>query len=89
MSADGTLWKDALFADATSGNVGVGTVTPSCKLDVAGPVRAGQYAKLALPAASAVGAGAMAYVTDEVGGPVIAFSDGTAWRRVTDRLVVA
>ena len=29
------------------------------------------------------------YVTDEAGGPVPAFSDGVAWRRVTDRAVVS
>ncbi len=29
------------------------------------------------------------FVYDEVGGPVLAFSDGTDWRRVTDRSIVA
>jgi hypothetical protein len=29
------------------------------------------------------------YVSDETGGAVLAFSDGTNWRRVTDRSVVA
>jgi len=29
------------------------------------------------------------YVSNEVGGAVPAFSDGTAWRRVTDRAVIA
>jgi hypothetical protein len=33
-------------------------------------------------------AGQMIYVTDAAGGAVPAFSDGTAWRRVTDRAVV-
>lgn len=28
------------------------------------------------------------YVSDDVGGGVLAFSDGTNWRRVTDRAVV-
>jgi len=36
-----------------------------------------------------VGAGALLYVTDEAGGAVMAFSDGTNWRRVTDRAVVS
>jgi hypothetical protein len=31
----------------------------------------------------------MAFVSNESGGPVPAFSDGTAWRRVTDRAVVS
>lgn len=29
------------------------------------------------------------YVSDEAGGAVLAFSDGTSWRRVTDRAVVS
>jgi hypothetical protein len=33
--------------------------------------------------------GRVIYVSDETGGAVLAFSDGTNWRRVTDRLVVA
>jgi hypothetical protein len=37
---------------------------------------------------SAAIAGAMIYVTDETGGPVPAFADGTNWRRVTDRAIV-
>lgn len=31
----------------------------------------------------------MIYVSDETGGAVPAFSDGTNWRRVTDRAVVS
>ena len=40
-----------------------------------------------LPSASVVGA--MIYVTNESGGAVPAFSDGTNWRRVTDRAIVS
>lgn len=29
------------------------------------------------------------YVSDEVGGAVVAFSDGASWRRCTDRAVVS
>lgn len=32
---------------------------------------------------------AMIYVSDETGGAVPAFSDGTNWRRVTDRAVIS
>ena len=46
------------------------------------------YAVGSLPAASAHANG-MVLVTDDAGGPVPAFSDGAAWRRVTDRAVVA
>ena len=40
-----------------------------------------------LPSASV--AGAMIYVTNEAGGAVPAFADGTNWRRVTDRAIVS
>lgn len=33
--------------------------------------------------------GAQIYVSDETGGAVPAFSDGTNWRRVTDRAIVS
>ncbi len=31
----------------------------------------------------------MIYVSNESGGAVVAFSDGTSWRRLTDRAVVS
>ena len=34
-------------------------------------------------------AGGIIFVSNETGGAVLAFSDGTDWRRVTDRAVVA
>ena len=72
-----------------AGNVGIGVTAPSVRLQVDGAIRTAQYAKTALPSAATAGAGAMAYVTDEAGGAVPAFSDGTNWRRVTDRAVVS
>lgn len=45
------------------------------------------YTVATLPDASAPGR--MIYVSDETGGAVVAFSDGTNWRRVTDRAVVS
>lgn len=36
-----------------------------------------------------VGNGEMIFVSDETGGAVPAFSDGTNWRRVTDRVIVS
>jgi hypothetical protein len=42
-----------------------------------------------LPGASTAGPGALAHVSDEAGGAVLAFSDGTDWRRVTDRATVS
>jgi len=45
------------------------------------------YTVSTLPSAATVGA--MLFVTDETGGSVPAFSDGTNWRRVTDRSIVS
>lgn len=72
VSANGTVWTDALVIPAAAG-------TP----------RVRSVAKASLPAAATAGAGALAHVTDEIGGAVLAFSDGTSWRRVTDRAVVS
>ena len=45
------------------------------------------YTVTTLPAATT--AGGVIYVSNETGGAVIAFSDGTNWRRSTDRAVVS
>ncbi len=45
------------------------------------------YTVSGVPSASV--AGRMIYVTNETGGPVPAFSDGTNWRRVTDRSIIS
>ncbi len=52
------------------------------------PVVLPQHPKASLPSASANVAG-MIYVPDDVGGAVPAFSDGTNWRRVTDRAIIS
>lgn len=54
-----------------------------------GTPRVPSLAKTALPSAATAGAGALVHVADEAGGAVLAFSDGTSWRRVTDRAVVS
>jgi hypothetical protein len=46
------------------------------------------YAVAAVPTASA-NVRRMIYVSDESGGAVPAFSDGTNWRRVTDRAIIS
>jgi hypothetical protein len=89
VSSDGAVWRDGVVIAAATGFAGFGTASPSCRIDSAGPVRVGQYAKAALPSAATSGAGATVFVSDEAGGAVLAFSDGTAWRRVTDRAVVS
>lgn len=49
--------------------------------------KAPTYLKANLP--TNVEAGSLAYVPNETGGTVIAFYDGTNWRRVTDRAIVS
>ena len=90
----GGVWHAAnvaKFEVSSAGGVrlGIGTQTPTTTLDVNGPARVGSYMVAALPSASGNGAGAIIYVSDESGGPVMAFSDGTNWRRMTDRVVVS
>lgn len=54
-----------------------------------GLVTCESYTVATAPSASGHGAGRLIYVSDETGGAVIAFSDGTNWRRVTDRAIVS
>lgn len=49
--------------------------------------RVNSYTVAGLPSASV--AGQVVFVSNESGGAVLAFSDGTNWRRVTDRAVVS
>lgn len=74
---------------SAAGDVGIGVSNPSCRLHVDGPVRTGAYTLAAKPAAGAVGAGGLILVTDAAGGPVLAYSDGSIWRRVTDAAPLA
>lgn len=57
------------------------------------PFRIAAYAVADLPSATEWGDNdtfsSLVHVTDEIGGAVLAFSDGTNWRRVTDRAVVS
>lgn len=73
----------------SNGDVGIGTYYPSSKLHVEGPVRLGQFTVATVPDASVIGAGVLIFVSNESGGAVIAFSDGTDWRRLTDRAVIS
>jgi len=59
----------------------------TCKCPVNALNVLASYSKAALPSASVPGS--LIYVTNDVGGAVPAFSDGTNWRRVTDRAVIS
>jgi hypothetical protein len=56
-------------------------------LSISGALGVGTSTVSGLPSASP--AGRILYVSDESGGAVLTFSDGTNWRRVTDRAVVS
>jgi len=89
-----------LFDLRTKGPVSVSdaladTLTVAGAIDGGSTITATTYAKVGsytvagVPSASTAGAGSIIYVSDETGGAVLAFSDGTDWRRVTDRAVIA
>lgn len=51
-------------------------------------IQAKSYTVAGVPSAASYPRGVI-YVSNEAGGAVLAFSDGTSWRRVTDRAVVS
>lgn len=77
-----------------AGATGTGTGTDLFRVDnsgavqVVGPLGLVSYTVAGLPAAGSF-AQSLVYVSNETGGPTIAFSDGTNWRRVQDRAVVS
>ena len=82
-------FDEQMRLDVINKRLGIGTSAPTADLHVDGPVRLGSATVATLPSAAATGAGGLIFVSDETGGPVLAFSDGSAWRRCTDRAVVS
>jgi len=66
-----------------------GSISGGAEVTATTYAKVGSYTVAGVPSASTAGAGAIIYVSDETGGAVLAFSDGTDWRRVTDRAVIA
>ena len=64
-------------------------IDSSARTTFQGAVAPKSYTVATVPSAGAAGAGAMIYVSDESGGAVPAFSDGSDWRRVSDRAVIS
>lgn len=89
VSADGSAWREALTVDAGTGNIGAGVSAPSTRLHLDGAIRVGTYTVASAPSASDAGAGSIIFVSDVDRGAQIVFSDGSAWRRVTDRKAMA
>lgn len=77
-------------ATVTSGTFAVSGVSTATGNIVAGAaLKSGSYTVATVPSAAAAGNGALIYVSNEAGGAVHAFSDGTNWRRATDRAVIS
>lgn len=86
LSSTGTLER-VMVIDSDTRSVAIGSkITPEAKLDVDGAIKVKSYTVSSLPTNTA---GGIAFVSNETGGAVLAFSDGTNWRRVTDRAVVS
>lgn len=84
VTCSGTAGSVERLRVTSDGKVGIGTLTPTTRLDVAGPVRLGQFTVPTLPSPSAAGAGAVVFLDGAASGPTLAFSDGTSWRNVRD-----
>ena len=66
----------------------VGNIMDWVQNQLRGPQNLTGYVKAKLPDATKNNR-SMIYVDDDTGGAVPAFSDGTNWRRVTDRNVIS
>lgn len=54
-----------------------------------GPIVCQSYTVATVPSAASAGAGSLIYVTNETGGATHAASDGTNWRRMSDRAIIS
>jgi len=87
------------ITDEATNTIDLGSVTDDVlrEIDLGALVQAGllQPDQVVFPSFTvntvplAVPEGQMIYVSDETGGSVIAFSDGTNWRRITDRSIIS
>lgn len=69
----------------TDGSVGLGdNLNPTCRLQVAGPIRPASYTLETLPDAAAVGAGAMAYATNGSPASIMVSLAGSTWRNLAN-----
>ena len=82
-----TLTEDqGLVTDAVTVSCDLGTISTS-GVFTPDQLVLPTYTVTTLPSASTPAQ--LVYVSDESGGAVVAFSDGTNWRRVTDRVIVS
>lgn len=82
-------WDAASVGETGTGSVMRAVAPTASDITSTTWAKVGSYTVAGVPSAATAGAGAMIYVSNEVGGAVIAFSDGAAWRRATDRAIIA
>ncbi len=91
-TADPTLKKGEFGVESDTGRIKVGdgsNVWSSLSyMTTLSPLPLKSYTVATVPTASSH-TGYVIYVSDETGGAVPAFSDGTNWRRVTDRTIIS
>jgi len=75
------------LASTSSTTYDLGTLVAAAGLIYPDQLVLPSYTVSTLPSASV--AAQLVYVSDETGGAVLAFSDGTNWRRITDRAIVS
>lgn len=85
MWSNGDLVDGPIAADLLHTDTGVRVSGDSLML---GPLNLAEYLVATVPPAADF-TGGLIYVSDETGGATVAFSDGTNWRRVQDRVVVS
>lgn len=85
MWSNGDLVDGPIAADLLDTDTGMRVSGDSLML---GPLNLAQYLVADVPPAADFTAGII-YVSNETGGATVAFSDGTNWRRVQDRVVVS
>jgi hypothetical protein len=84
------IYQDAGGLVHYAGGVSTPGVTANSSLVTMGlPLKLKSYTVATVPSASAAGAGASIYVVNEVGGAQGVKSDGTNWRRDSDRAIIS
>ncbi len=85
----GGLKTDFVFETINDGDINFKPGPSGGRAVFDGPAVMRSYTVATVPAAGSSGAGAMIYVSNETGGAVMAFSDGSNWRRMTDRAIIS
>lgn len=88
-STFGFLWENAADVCLMSLAADTGALHTAGVINAGGAVVVESYTVATVPSASGVGAGGHIFVTDETGGATGAYSDGTNWRRYSDRAIVS